>query len=246
MSLSPKKQTILDIADIEDKKNYRGYFIHYEGARNDIKLKRASRELGSSVAYAGYFKTLEVLKESDMLYCSIDDIDLLSDEFEISEQMLRVLILNYGLFEIVKLDDNQIFFSTAQVQSLKPLIAKREQARLAGIKSGQSRRAKSKSNQIENQPNERSTNVEPVKERKGKESINNNKKKEEIYSYINNQNSKGLTNLINNFVSWLKVNKQFTNESELIRYTNKIKNNLLNHDEKTINNFILFYDTLEN
>ena len=82
------------------------YFPHFCNARHDRKIKRLRKELGVE-GYGIYFMLLETLRDQHDLRYPLEDIDLLAEEFNVSEQKVRVTICNYSLFEI---DEDQKFF----------------------------------------------------------------------------------------------------------------------------------------
>lgn len=114
------------------------YFKHFYNARNDRKIKKARLQLGIE-AYAIFFMILEVLREQQDFRYPLEDLDVLADDLGVSIQKVEVIVKNYGLFVI---DENENFFSVAQINSLKPWIELREANRLKGIKSGIVRRNK--------------------------------------------------------------------------------------------------------
>jgi len=61
----------------------------------------------------------------------MDDIDLLAEEFDVSEAKVRVVICNYGLFEI---DEDEKFFSPKMLVYLEPYFKMKEQRKAAGLK----------------------------------------------------------------------------------------------------------------
>jgi len=87
-------------------------------------------ELGLE-GYAIYFMLLEVLREQNDYKYPTSDIDLLANEFGTSEQKVRVVICNYGLFEV---DSSEMFFSIKQIYYLQPYIEKTQRARVAAQK----------------------------------------------------------------------------------------------------------------
>lgn len=87
-------------------------------------------ELGLE-GYAIYFMLLEVLREQNDFKYPTSDIDLLANEFGTSEQKVRVVICNYGLFEV---DTSEMFFSIKQIYYLQPYIEKTQRARVAAQK----------------------------------------------------------------------------------------------------------------
>ena len=111
--------------------------------------------------------------QTDFKY-PLDDIDLLADEFNTSEQKVRTVIANYGLFEV---DEKQMFFSTKFNEFMQPYLTMKEQRRLAGIKSGEARREKAL---LTAESNDRSTDVQ--RELNGDEQSKVKKRKENVYS----------------------------------------------------------------
>ena len=146
------------------------YFPHFCNARHDRKIKRLRKELGVE-GYGIYFMLLETLRDQHDLRYPLEDIDLLAEEFNVSEQKVRVTICNYQLFEI---DDEQKFFSPKMLLYLEPYYRMKEQRREAGLKSAAKRKLNESSTTVQQPFNDRSTN-----ERKEKESkVNEIKEKE--------------------------------------------------------------------
>jgi len=105
------------------------YFPHYVNARNDRKIKRLRKEL-SVEGYGIFYMLLEVLREQSDLRYPIADIDLLAEDFGTSEQKVRVVICNYGLFVV---DKEEFFFSPKQIEYLQPYFAKSNRAKHAAL-----------------------------------------------------------------------------------------------------------------
>jgi len=146
------------------------YFPHFCNARHDRKIKRLRKELGVE-GYGIYFMLLETLRDQHDLRYPLEDVDLLAEEFNVSEQKVRVTICNYQLFEI---DDEQKFFSPKMLLYLEPYYRMKEQRREAGLKSAAKRKLNESSTTVQRPFNDRST-----KERKEKESkVNEIKEKE--------------------------------------------------------------------
>lgn len=147
------------------------YFPHFCNARHDRKIKRLRKELGTE-GYGIYFMLLETLREQQDLVYPMDDIDLLAEEFDVSEAKVRVVICNYGLFEI---DEDQKFFSPKMLMYLEPYFRMKEQRKVAGQKSAAKRMLNENPTTVERPLNDRST-----KERKEKESKENEIKVNEM------------------------------------------------------------------
>ena len=151
------------------------YFPHFSNARNDRKILRIRKELGIE-GYGIYFMLLEVLREQSEFKYPLDDLDLLADSFNTSEQKVRTVICNYKLFDI----DDEFFFSPKMLEYLQPYFKMKAQRIEAAAKSVEARKIKKlqdKSNDRQNdQSNDRQTTVKQskvneskVKERKEKE-----------------------------------------------------------------------------
>jgi hypothetical protein len=137
------------------------YFPHFCNARHDRKIRRLRKELGVE-GYGIYFMLLEILREQqDMMY-PLEDIDLLAEEFGVSEAKVRTTICNYQLFEV---DESEKFFSPKMLVYLEPYFRMKEQRKVAGKASADKRLL-----------NDRSTTVQ---QSKGKEKKINEIKEEE-------------------------------------------------------------------
>ena len=182
------------------------YFPHFCNARHDRKIRRLRKELGTE-GYGIYFMLLETLREQQDLMYPLDDLDLLAEEFGVSEAKVRVAICNYGLFEI---DEEQKFFSPKMLVYLEPYFKMKEQRKVAGQKSADKRRGIEISTTVQQPFNDRSTKESKGKESKEKESKVNEIKEEyslvemlspyiadlgieytNFYSYWSEKNNKG-------------------------------------------------------
>lgn len=105
------------------------YFPHFSVARNDRKIRRLRKQLGVE-GYGIYFMLLEVLREQTDLSYPMDDLDLLADEFNTSEEKILVVIKGYDLFQ---LHENN-FFSPKLIEYLQPYFEKSSRARNAALK----------------------------------------------------------------------------------------------------------------
>lgn len=144
------------------------YFPHFSNARHDRKIRRLRLELGIE-GYGIYFMLLETLRDQHDLCYPISDIDLLADEFGTSEQKVRVVICNYGLFDV---DEEQKFFSPKLLLYLEPYFRSKQQRIEAG-----------KASALKRKLNESSTTVgTTVQQSKVKESKENEKKENESKS----------------------------------------------------------------
>ena len=103
------------------------YFPHFSNARNDRKIKRLRKELGAE-GYGVYFMILETLRDQQDFCYPMEDIDLLSEEFDVSEAKVRTVICNYGLFDI---NNEQNFFSPKLIKYLEPYFKMKNQRKNA-------------------------------------------------------------------------------------------------------------------
>ena len=105
------------------------YFPHFSSSRNDRKIKRLRKSLGIE-GYAIFFMLLEVLREQEEFKYPTCDIDLLADDFDTTEDKVKVVIFNFDLFRIDK-DD---FFSPRLIDNLEPYLQGKQQKKIGGIK----------------------------------------------------------------------------------------------------------------
>jgi hypothetical protein len=103
------------------------YFPHYVNTRNDRRVKRLRKDMGLE-GYGAFISLFEVLREQIDYRFPLSDIDLLSDEFGISEAKLKTIVMNYDLF-IVDIDLK--FFSVELIESIQPFLRAKEQRKNA-------------------------------------------------------------------------------------------------------------------
>lgn len=209
------------------------YFPHFCNARHDRKIRRLRKELGTE-GYGIYFMLLETLREQQDLMYPLEDLDLLAEEFGVSEAKIRVAVCNYQLFEI---DEEQKFFSPKMLVYLEPYFKMKEQRKMAGKASADKRLL-----------NDRST---AVQQRKGKESKVNESKVNEIKETFDSMlepftNELGME--FNNFFSyWTEKNKKGNERWEMEKFfdisrrvktwmtnNSKYKNNGANNNEQKL------------
>lgn len=165
------------------------YFPHFCKARNDRKIRRLRKDMGIE-GYGIFFMLLEILREQTELRYPMDDIDLLADEFGTSEENIRKVINDYGLFEVS--EDNH-FFSPKLIEYLEPYFKMKEQRSLAGKKSAAKRKKTDENSTTVQRPfNDRSTNKIKEKENKNKrkENVKENKIKEKTLYVFNEEEEK--------------------------------------------------------
>lgn len=161
------------------------YFPHFCNARHDRKIKRLRKELGVE-GYGIYFMLLETLRDQHDLRYPLEDIDLLAEEFNVSEQKVRVTICNYMLFEI---DEDQKFFSPKMLLYLEPYYRMKEQRREAGLKSAAKRKLNESSTTVQRPSDDRSTKERKEKESKVKEIKEKENKEEEAQELLSFRDS---------------------------------------------------------
>ena len=155
------------------------YFPHFSNASKDNKIRRLEKELGLE-GYAIYFKLLEVLRETTGYKYPMDDIDLLADDFGTSEPKVRVVICNYGLFNV---DEENNFFSIKQIYYLQPYIEKTQRARVAAQKRWDKVEGDANAMQMHSKCN---ADAMQIKESKLKESKVKERKEESPLVFISN------------------------------------------------------------
>jgi hypothetical protein len=207
------------------------YFPHFCNARHDRKIRRLRKELGTE-GYGIYFMLLETLREQQDLMYPLEDLDLLAEEFNVSEAKVRVAICNYGLFEI---DEEQKFFSPKMLVYLEPYFKMKEQRKIAGQKSADKRKSIEISTTVQQPFNDRSTKESKEKESKEKESkekeskVNENK----IYSLDPFRHE-----LFSKWIKYKKEKKSSYTELGINQLINEWKDKTNDELERAINNSI--------
>ena len=175
------------------------YFPHFSNARTDRKILRLRKELQIE-GYGIYFMILEVLRDTPNFKYPMQDIDLLAVEFNTSEQKIRTVICNYGLFEI---DENQHFFSEKFNEYLEPYLKMKEQRMMAGKASAAKRLLNNSSTTVQRPFNDRSTTVQQSKVKKSKEEKVNKSKEKEGVAPTGSTHTPDQIELFNQFSDWL-------------------------------------------
>lgn len=215
------------------------YFPHFCNARHDRKIKRVLKELGIE-GYGIYFMLLEVLREQTDFRYPLSEIDLLADEFGTSEQKVRVVICNYGLFEI---DENEMLFSIKLIEFLQPYLKMKEQRSLAGKSSAEKRKQLTL--------NDRSTTVEQSKVNKvnkvkeTKETIQTPPEFEEFKNYaVTHKSTIDLNALRMKYDSWVVNGWRNGNNKQIKNWKSTLLNTIpyikeLPKEAKTTNSITL-------
>lgn len=136
------------------------YFSHDWDAREDKKCVALIEQLGLE-GYGIFWILIEILRmEADHTY-PLTLIPAIARKYNTTTEKMKAVVLNYELFVII---DDKFFYSESLIYRLSLHENKREQARLAGVKSGEIRRLQANERTF----NGRSTDVEQEKKRKEK------------------------------------------------------------------------------
>lgn len=171
------------------------YFPHFCNARHDRKIRRLRKELGVE-GYGIYFMLLEILREQQDLMYPMEDMDLLAEEFGVSEAKVRVVICNYQLFEV---DEAEKFFSPKMLVYLEPYFRMKEQRKIAGQKSAEKRMLNDRSTTVQ-QSKVKESKVNEIKEEESKVSFSEmlsphleelGNEYDNFFSYWTEKNAKG-------------------------------------------------------
>jgi hypothetical protein len=139
------------------------YFPHDSNAKDDPKCIMLIEELGVE-GYGIFWVLIETLRDQPGYKADIRILPAIARRYNTTTEKVKAVVTRYGLFEV---EDDQFFYSNSLIKRMRPLEDKREQARLAGIRSGEIRRLKAKN---ERAFNGCSTDAEPVNKSKVKES----------------------------------------------------------------------------
>lgn len=105
------------------------YFPHFSNARNDVKILKLRRVLGTE-GYAIYFMLLEILRDQTDWKFPLSSIPELEFELRVSKEKISTVIMDFELFEI---DQSNTFFSPKLIQYLQPYIEKSKKARESAL-----------------------------------------------------------------------------------------------------------------
>jgi len=199
------------------------YFPHFCNARHDRKIRRLRKELGVE-GYGIYFMLLETLREQQDLMYPLEDIDLLAEEFGVSEAKVRVAICNYELFEV---DEEQKFFSPKMLVYLEPYFRMKEQRKIAGKASAEKRMLNDRSTTVQ-QSKGKESKVNEIKEKESKVSFSEmlspyllelGNEYDNFFSYWTEKNNKGkerwecekFFDISRRVKTWINNNSKFKN-----------------------------------
>ena len=202
------------------------WFRHDSNAKDDFKCMLLIEQLGCE-GYGIFWILVETLREQKDYKYPFALLSSLARKYNTTQTKLETVVRAYDLFEI---DNNSFFFSNSLNIRMSNLDKIKEQRRLAGKKSGESRRKKA----IEQKVNTCSTDVE----RLDKNRLDYKEEKEEIKHYIENlsKDKFEFESELNLFVNYLIFGKEHKVDSKVF-YEKKIKDNLLNFEHETTINF---------
>lgn len=140
------------------KKKDAYYFSHDSNAKDDFKCMLLIEELGPE-GYGIFWILVETLREQERFKYPLKLIGSLARKYNTTQAKMEVVVKNYNLFII---ENDAFFFSESLNERMELMNKKREQARIAGIKSGESRRNKKNEQQL----NGRSTDAEQLNKSK--------------------------------------------------------------------------------
>lgn len=111
-------------------KNTQLYYPHNANARNEDNMIRLRMSLGVA-GYGVYHMLMERLRMSDDYKCALD-YEILSWDFDCDPELIRSVIYDFGLFEIV--DDGQMFCSD-ELNSYMQLMEEKKAKRSANAQT---------------------------------------------------------------------------------------------------------------
>jgi hypothetical protein len=185
------------------------YFSHDSNAKDDPKCMLLIEELQLE-GYGIYWLLVEVLREQENYKYPLRMVPVLARKFLTTKEKMLAVIYKYDLFVV---ENEEFFYSESLNRRMGLMNDKREQARLAGKKSGEARRNKAleykkeinaTSTDVQQTFNDSSTDAEQLKESKVKEN-----EIKEITEYFTDEQK-------------LKINKNYPN-IDLFYYEERIK-----------------------
>ena len=166
------------------------YFSHDSNAKDDPKCMLLIEELQLE-GYGIYWLLVEVLREQENYKYPLRMVPVLARKFLTTKEKMLAVIYKYDLFVV---ENEEFFYSESLNRRMGLMNDKREQARLAGKKSGEARRNKAleykkeinaTSTDVQQTFNDSSTDAEQLKESKlkeKKEKVNKNNLSDEIHT----------------------------------------------------------------
>jgi len=196
------------------------YFPHDSNAKDDPKCVLLIEELQLE-GYGIYWILIETLREQPDFKYPMKLIPALARRYFTSKEKMTAVIKGYGLF---KIEGDEFFYSESLMRRMEIVNEKREKAKIAGIKSGEARRAKALTiKEIMNDEqtmNGCSTDVEQntnnkSKENKNKENKNKENKNKEKYIYVFNNPSTDFEKAFTDFENFrIEMGKPMTEKAK--------------------------------
>lgn len=143
------------------------YFSHDSNAKDDPKCVLLIEQLGLE-GYGIFWVLIETLRDQPGYKYPLNLLPALARRYNTTSEKMKTVVNSYELFQV---DDND-FFSLSLMERMEKLDNKREQARIAGLRSAEVRRLNVGSTDVQQTFNDRSTSK--VKESK----VNKSKTKE--------------------------------------------------------------------
>lgn len=148
------------------------YFSHDANAMSDPKCMLLVDQLGME-GYGMFWGLVEMLRQQPEYKLPLVLLPAIADRFKVSEAKIKTVVSAYGLFVV---ENEEFFFSKSLRDRMALMQEKRTRRQLAGIKSGEVRRAKALvpkneqcSNNVQEMFKQCSNNTEQRKEKKRKE-----------------------------------------------------------------------------
>lgn len=148
------------------------YFSHDANAMSDPKCMLLIEQLGME-GYGMFWGLVEMLRQQPEYRLPLALLPAIAGRFKVSESKIKTVVSAYGLFII---ENEEFFFSRSLRDRMMLMQEKRVRRQLAGIKSGEARRAKALapkneqcSNNVQAMFKQCSNNTEQRKEKKRKE-----------------------------------------------------------------------------
>lgn len=113
----------------EDKQK-QPYFPHYANSRNEDRLSRLRMKLGPC-GYGVYYMLLERLRLADDYRCELD-YEVLAWDLRCDEELIKSVILDFGLFEIV---EDGLKFQSIELSAYMEFMAEKKRKRTEAAKA---------------------------------------------------------------------------------------------------------------
>lgn len=101
------------------------YLPLFTSLRKDRRIKRLRKDHGNE-GYGVFISVLQILREEPNFSYPLNDIDLLADDVECSEKLLKDIVMDYQLFSVNSIE---MFFSLELNASMQPYLEKTEKMR---------------------------------------------------------------------------------------------------------------------